>query len=120
MKAFVILPAALAALTLSTQAMAQDACTPAATPARPTVSVSPLPPEPPKPACAEKGNCSKADATKYNDALAVYNTAVDARNSQVAIANAYMKALAQYTDQVQAYTTCERQAMTLIVNGPKS
>lgn len=114
----IIATASAAILLLSSQAaFAQDACKPAVLPNRPAIESAVLPAQPPeKPACAEKGTCSKQAADKFTEAMAAYNNAVTAHNAQIEVANTYLKALDQYAADMNVYTKCERQALAAKLN----
>jgi hypothetical protein len=71
-----------------------------------------MPAEPVKPACAAKGNCSKAVADKFNAEITSYNKFMTKVNEA---ASAYVDELNAYTRDAGRYSSCEIDRLNAIV-----
>lgn len=101
-------PADAAAPAATDPAVASE-CTPARAPGRLRIT---MPDQPVKPACAAKGNCSKAVADKFNAEIASYNKFMVKVNEA---ASAYVDELNAYTRDASRYSSCEIDRLNAIV-----
>lgn len=90
-------------------AAATAECTPAAPPGPLTVT---MPTAVKRPACADKGNCSKAVADQFNASVMAYNRSMSRINDATA---EYVDALNSYTRAAGRYAQCEIERLNEIV-----
>jgi hypothetical protein len=102
-------PAAPADAAPATDPAAASECKLAQAPGRLRIT---MPDEPVKPACAAKGNCSKAVADKFNAEIASYNKFMVKVNEA---ASAYVDELNAYTRDAGRYSSCEIDRLNAIV-----